>query len=148
MHLQTGDVERFARTGGMEKFSKASLENQISALALKHDPTWGGMGHSPKFIMPSVWQFLLRGHSLFQNPECLQMVDTTLTRVAQGGIYDQVGGGFSRYSVDTEWFIPHFEKCCMTTDNYSAYMQKLLPSQKDHCTAPLFIKQWPGSSVR
>jgi uncharacterized protein YyaL (SSP411 family) len=65
--------------------------------------------------MPTIWQFLLRFHHLTNSKEALEMVTLTLTKMSQGGIYDQLGGGFSRYSVDGEWFAPHFEK--MLYDN-------------------------------
>ncbi len=73
------------------------------------------MSHVPKFIMPSIWHFLLRYHYLSNDADILEHIGLTLDRIAAGGIYDQVGGGFARYSVDGEWFAPHFEK--MLYDN-------------------------------
>lgn len=66
-------------------------------------------------MMPNNWDFLLHYATIIKKPETMEFVDTTLTRMAYGGIYDHVGGGFSRYAVDTKWHVPHFEK--MLYDN-------------------------------
>ncbi|MEO5603095.1 MAG: thioredoxin domain-containing protein [Cyclobacteriaceae bacterium] len=79
------------------------------------DKTWGGLEKEPKFIMPSIWLWLLRYYHITGNKESLEQITFTLKKIAMGGIYDQIGGGFSRYSVDRYWFIPHFEK--MLYDN-------------------------------
>src|SRR6201999_3250383 len=79
------------------------------------DKTWGGRGRAPKFPMPHNWLFLLRYHHLTGNQEALDLTLLTLDKMAQGGIYDQVGGGFARYSTDQQWKVPHFEK--MLYDN-------------------------------
>jgi uncharacterized protein YyaL (SSP411 family) len=79
------------------------------------DKTWGGLEKEPKFIMPSVWMWLLRYCHLTGDASCLEHLVLTLRKIAMGGIYDQIGGGFSRYSVDKYWFVPHFEK--MLYDN-------------------------------
>lgn len=75
----------------------------------------GGLTGSPKFPMPVVWEFLLQNHHLTGNKKALQVVTTTLDEMAKGGIYDQLGGGFARYSTDGIWKVPHFEK--MLYDN-------------------------------
>ena len=75
----------------------------------------GGPNRAPKFPMPAGYQFLLHYHSLTGNTDALRAVTLTLDKMAQGGIYDQIGGGFARYSVDAEWKVPHFEK--MLYDN-------------------------------
>src|SRR5213078_2285143 len=69
----------------------------------------------PKFPQPMIWEFVLRFWRRSKNPRARQMVHTTLTMMARGGIYDQVGGGFHRYSTDEKWLVPHFEK--MLYDN-------------------------------
>ena len=114
-HLQTSDLERFAKDPATAKFTVDALNKMFSIFESRFDKIWGGMEKSPKFVMPTVWQFLLRYHAITGNKEALQMVSQTLTQIAYGGIYDQIGGGFSRYSVDGEWFAPHFEK--MLYDN-------------------------------
>jgi len=75
----------------------------------------GGEKRAPKFPMPSNWEYLLNNHYLTGNTEALRAVTTTLDNMAYGGIYDQLGGGFSRYSTDVNWKAPHFEK--MLYDN-------------------------------
>ena len=79
------------------------------------DPAWGGFGGAPKFPTPSTLLFLLRYYALEGAPEALAMVETTLDSMAQGGMFDHLGGGFCRYSTDRKWLIPHFEK--MLYDN-------------------------------
>jgi len=75
----------------------------------------GGLKGAPKFPMPIVLEFLLRYGIYRKDETALQMVETTLQNMAKGGIYDQVGGGFARYSTDSDWKVPHFEK--MLYDN-------------------------------
>ncbi|MBC9794992.1 thioredoxin domain-containing protein [Sinomicrobium sp. FJxs] len=75
----------------------------------------GGYARAPKFPLPVGWEFLLQYHYLTGNKEALKAVTTTLDAMSRGGIYDQVGGGFARYSTDARWFAPHFEK--MLYDN-------------------------------
>ncbi|MEC3964448.1 thioredoxin domain-containing protein [Flagellimonas halotolerans] len=79
------------------------------------DTFLGGHKRAPKFMMPNNWDFLLHYATAMDKPEIMGFVDTTLTRMAYGGVYDHVGGGFSRYAVDTKWHVPHFEK--MLYDN-------------------------------
>src|SRR5204863_6360590 len=75
-----------------------------------HDPTHGGFGSAPKFPHALELRLLLRCHRRFGDDHALAMVRQTLDRMARGGIYDQLGGGFHRYSVDARWLVPHFEK--------------------------------------
>jgi uncharacterized protein len=114
IHLQTNDVQRFAKEHEVG-FNQASLDQMFNTLAARFDKTWGGIEKAPKFVMPSVWHFLLRYYFITKNKEALHMTTHTLRQMLCGGIYDQLGGGFSRYSVDAEWFAPHFEK--MLYDN-------------------------------
>ncbi len=79
------------------------------------DARRGGLKGSPKFPLPSLSSFLLHEYYLSGSQEALQAVETQLNRMARGGIYDQIGGGFARYSTDDQWLIPHFEK--MLYDN-------------------------------
>jgi hypothetical protein len=86
-----------------------------ASIEKKFDTELGGVGHAPKFPMPNIYLFLLRYYHLTNNQSTLQQINLTLEKMAKGGIYDQIGGGFARYSVDAEWFAPHFEK--MLYDN-------------------------------
>jgi len=90
------------------------LGEATRALARQFDRDWGGWGGAPKFPQASTLEFLLRMH-LLGDEEALPMVTATLDAMAAGGMYDLVGGGFHRYSVDREWVVPHFEK--MLYDN-------------------------------
>jgi uncharacterized protein len=79
------------------------------------DKTWGGFGAAPKFPQTFTISWLLQYAYFTNNKEALQQACLSLDKMIQGGIYDHVGGGFSRYSTDTEWLAPHFEK--MLYDN-------------------------------
>lgn len=97
------------------KFSRELPEQVIHKWKKDFDLEYGGMKRAPKFMMPNNYAFLLRYAYQEDYPELMDFVTTTLTRMSWGGIYDHVGGGFSRYSVDEKWHIPHFEK--MLYDN-------------------------------
>jgi uncharacterized protein YyaL (SSP411 family) len=96
-------------------YNKLDLEKIVSNWTRYFDNQEGGMGDSPKFPMPNNWVFLMRYAHLMQDTKIAETVKLTLKKMAYGGIYDHVGGGFARYSVDRRWHIPHFEK--MLYDN-------------------------------
>lgn len=79
------------------------------------DPVWGGIGDAPKFPQPGIFELLWRAFRHTGRQQFATATIQTVTRMAQGGIYDHLGGGFARYSVDAEWLVPHFEK--MLYDN-------------------------------
>ncbi|MFI9548399.1 thioredoxin domain-containing protein [Streptomyces sp. NPDC052016] len=87
----------------------------LLGLTREYDPQRGGFGGAPKFPPSMVIEFLLRHHARTGAEGALQMAQDTCERMARGGIYDQLGGGFARYSVDRDWIVPHFEK--MLYDN-------------------------------
>jgi len=91
------------------------LITATSSLAGVFDPHEGGFGGAPKFPPSMTIEFLLREHLRTGNQHALIMAELTLTKMAYGGIYDQIGGGFARYSTDNQWLVPHFEK--MLYDN-------------------------------
>ncbi len=91
------------------------LDEAAKSLTAGMDRENGGFGTQPKFPNPISLEFLLRHHSRTNDEEALNLVTFTLRRMASGGIYDQIGGGFARYSVDAHWLVPHFEK--MLYDN-------------------------------
>lgn len=95
--------------------SRRTAERMVEKLAERFDPVRGGSGHAPKFPLPNNYLFLLRYAIASGDKKIAQHVRLTLDKMAQGGIFDQVGGGFARYSTDTEWKVPHFEK--MLYDN-------------------------------
>ncbi|MET8573954.1 thioredoxin domain-containing protein [Streptomyces sp. NPDC005012] len=87
----------------------------LLGLTREYDPARGGFGGAPKFPPSMVLEFLLRHHARTGSEGALQMAADTCGRMARGGLYDQLGGGFARYSVDRDWVVPHFEK--MLYDN-------------------------------
>lgn len=98
-----------------EDVGRETLTLAVDNLWRDFDPVHGGFGAAPKFPQPMVLEFLLRYHHATGDGRALQMVTKTLEAMARGGIYDQLGGGFHRYSVDERWLVPHFEK--MLYDN-------------------------------
>ncbi|MCZ2153254.1 MAG: thioredoxin domain-containing protein, partial [Bryobacterales bacterium] len=103
-------LEKYTRVGSSFLPAEKTIAACFTALRRGFDQRLGGFGGAPKFPRPSVFDFLLRYHKLYDNPEALEMVERTLEEMAKGGINDQLGGGFHRYSVDERWFVPHFEK--------------------------------------
>ena len=95
--------------------SLKDLEKAVSVLERDFDAINGGFGSAPKFPPSMVLEFLLREHARSSNTQALDMAEKTLTSMARGGLYDQLGGGFARYCVDSTWVVPHFEK--MLYDN-------------------------------
>ncbi|MGA5320102.1 thioredoxin domain-containing protein [Streptomyces seoulensis] len=103
-------VQQAAGMPGEEELAQALL-----GLTREYDPQRGGFGGAPKFPPSMALEFLLRHHARTGSEGALQMAADTCERMARGGIYDQLGGGFARYSVDRDWVVPHFEK--MLYDN-------------------------------
>jgi uncharacterized protein YyaL (SSP411 family) len=93
-----------------DPLSAAVLTRGADALAERFDAEWGGFGRQPKFPTPHLLLFLLRHWKRTDDERALQMATETLRRMAAGGIHDQAGGGFHRYSTDQQWRLPHFEK--------------------------------------
>jgi uncharacterized protein len=89
---------------------RQTLDQARAFFVQAYDPEYGGFGKSPKFPSPHQLSFLLRRYHHTQNPQTLAMVEKTLTQMRLGGIYDQLGFGFHRYSTDAQWLVPHFEK--------------------------------------
>ena len=92
-----------------------TLEQAVGVLRKQHDPHWGGFGGAPKFPQTMSLEALLRRQVAVPDPSLAGVIGTTLDAMASGGMADQVGGGFARYSVDERWLVPHFEK--MLYDN-------------------------------
>ncbi|MEU3946249.1 thioredoxin domain-containing protein [Streptomyces sp. NPDC029526] len=101
--------------GDAEMPGEQELAQALLGLTRDYDPKRGGFGGAPKFPPSMVLEFLLRHHARTGAEGALQMAADTCERMARGGIYDQLGGGFARYSVDRDWTVPHFEK--MLYDN-------------------------------
>jgi uncharacterized protein YyaL (SSP411 family) len=105
--------ERLTRSASV--LSKDVLVRAYLGLSGEFDERDGGLGQAPKFPQPMAWEAILRVWKRTGDPHALEMLRHTLTRMARGGMYDQLGGGFHRYSVDGQWLVPHFEK--MLYDN-------------------------------
>ena len=102
-------------TNDNQELSSIDIDKHIGSLVNKIDKKNGGFSGAPKFMMPNNIHFLLRSAYQINYKETLKLVNLTLEKMAYGGVYDQIGGGFSRYSTDEKWHIPHFEK--MLYDN-------------------------------
>lgn len=107
------------------------IDETVEHLFQMADPTYGGMKGAPKFPIGYQYRFLLDYTQLTQDHRALFLADRTLEMISRGGIFDHLGGGFSRYSVDTKWIVPHFEK--MLCDNAllaEAYLKGALVTKK------------------
>jgi len=120
--LVTKAKEISQRIANQSRATPAEGVPEISALSRSaqrflqmHDRTWGGFGRAPKFPRPVTLDMMLRHYRRNDDRPALDAVSLTLNKMADGGMYDQVGGGFHRYSVDGRWLVPHFEK--MLYDN-------------------------------
>ena len=123
--LARPDTERYSINSPDASFHSETALRELpeiyQAFAQNFDTTQGGMDKAPKFPMPSQWLFLMRYCAINEEEEsdqresAEQQLGLTMDHMANGGLYDQIGGGFARYSVDAEWFVPHFEK--MLYDN-------------------------------
>jgi uncharacterized protein YyaL (SSP411 family) len=101
-------------TASTEPLTEEITSHALTELRRSFDETWGGFGSAPKFPQPVTLEFLLR-MALRGAPDAMTMLTATLDRMTAGGMYDQLGGGFARYSTDATWLVPHFEK--MLYDN-------------------------------
>lgn len=117
--LNRNEEEKYGLSAAMiqakEAVTLAQADGMFERLSKQFDTELGGMNRAPKFPMPSIYLFLLRYWHVSGNEAALKHVHLTLEKMARGGIYDQAGGGFARYSVDEKWLVPHFEK--MLYDN-------------------------------
>lgn len=115
-HLKNANTFGIGSTGKIEGIFSENTPHEIADNLLKNaDRTWGGFGKAPKFPQTFSIQFLLRHYHYTKDENSLQQALLSLEKMIYGGIYDQVGGGFSRYSTDEKWLAPHFEK--MLYDN-------------------------------
>ncbi len=113
--LGASEIKKYGLTEVETAFEATKLSDMFQKLEQSFDPQMGGMNKAPKFPMPVIYAFLLREYAANQNEKALEHSRLTLDKMAKGGLYDQIGGGFTRYSTDSDWFVPHFEK--MLYDN-------------------------------
>jgi uncharacterized protein YyaL (SSP411 family) len=110
------ELKRLSATGGSDyPIELELLDAAYAGIVRTYDSINGGFGGAPKFPPAMTLEFLLRTHARTGNRDALEMVSHTCRKMANGGIYDQLGGGFHRYSTDARWLVPHFEK--MLYDN-------------------------------
>lgn len=118
--IKSGDeitkaIEKSAFAERKGKIGKDTLKKAFKEYKDNFDPVFGGIGGDPKFLIPHNMMFLLRYYYAYEDKEALKIVEKTLESMYKGGIFDHIGFGFSRYSVDRKWLVPHFEK--MLYDN-------------------------------
>src|SRR5437762_1121011 len=113
--LQSNSFEQPLKDNDRSCFEKEIIDEAFKNLMKLADKEWGGFGSAPKFPQTFSIQFLLRYYYITNDEEALEQACLSLDKMIEGGIYDQAGGGLARYSTDTEWLIPHFEK--MLYDN-------------------------------
>ena len=114
-HLADAVAQAEMFTGARAEFDPGVVDAQIASVTQQFDIKNGGFGHAPKFPHSSVIDLVLERYQQTEEKHLLAMVETTLEKMARGGVYDQLAGGFHRYSVDERWLVPHFEK--MSYDN-------------------------------
>ena len=115
MTSHLADLARLPKADSSESLNLNLLDSAAAALRRQFDPVHGGFGQSPKFPHPMDLRLLLRYGARCGDAHAIHMVRHTLDKMARGGIYDHLGGGFARYSTDAKWLVPHFEK--MLYDN-------------------------------
>lgn len=115
LHKGLKEIALINTNGIEESLDQEKIDILVEKWSKSFDWEYGGSAKAPKFMMPNNYLFLMRYGFQKQNKKILNFVDLTLTKMGYGGIFDTVGGGFSRYSVDMKWHIPHFEK--MLYDN-------------------------------
>jgi len=115
LHDGLQSISIIPKTVSETDFNLDQLDNLVAQWERSFDWDFGGMARAPKFMMPTNYEFLLRFGYQTKNQKLLDFVNLTLTKMAHGGLFDTVDGGFSRYSVDMKWHVPHFEK--MLYDN-------------------------------
>ena len=114
-HLLQANVFGISSPGETNFFTKEKINEAFENSMKNADRTWGGFGRAPKFPQSFIIQYLLRFYYVTENKDALEQALLSIDKMIDGGIYDQVGGGFARYSTDPEWLVPHFEK--MLYDN-------------------------------
>lgn len=144
--LETGDqltaVITQKKSADRREPDRKLLYGAYRQLQQSFDSVWGGFGAAPKFPTPHNLLFLMRFSQWEEKPQALQMAETTLQSMARGGIFDQIGGGFSRYSTDEKWLIPHFEK--MLYDNallIMAYLAAFRTRKGKHTRIPPAVQR-------
>ena len=136
-HLKASNAFGINLSAGAETvFDEKKMTEAYQNIMKSADREWGGFGRPPKFPQTFTLNFLLAWSHIYKNKEALQQALVSLDKMIQGGIYDHVGGGFARYSTDTEWLVPHFEKmlydnALLITTLSEAYVATASPAYKE-----------------
>lgn len=128
----TKAIEKSSFAERKGELSKSTLKKAFKEYKSNFDPVFGGIGDAPKFPIPHNIMFILRYYYAYEDKEALRIVEKTLESMYKGGIFDHIGFGFSRYSVDRKWLVPHFEK--MLYDNALlavTYLEAYQATKKD-----------------
>ncbi len=126
-HLADAVAQAEVFTGARAEFDPSVVDAQITSVTQQFDIKNGGFGRAPKFPHSSAIDLVLERYQQTKEKHLLAMIETTLEKMARGGVYDQLAGGFHRYSVDERWLVPHFEK--MSYDNSELLKNYLHGSQ-------------------
>ena len=124
-------IEKYGLKREEGEFTPENVRAMARNLLKGVDTEWGGMKRVPKFPMPVIWNFLLDMAILDEQKHIGEQVCFTLKKIGMGGIYDHLGGGFCRYSVDGEWFAPHFEKMLYDNGQLLGLYSKALQYSRD-----------------
>jgi len=136
-NLNRSEIEKYGIQSGEPNFDPDDLIEISTKLSSQFDKEWGGMNRIPKFPMPAIWNFVLDYGFISKNQDLLDSAYFTLKKIGMGGIYDQLRGGFARYSVDGEWFAPHFEKMLYDNGQLLELYSKAFQSSQD----PIFLEK-------
>jgi uncharacterized protein YyaL (SSP411 family) len=146
----TSLIEAEAKHDARGRLPEDILDRSLAQLRERFDAQWGGFGAAPKFPRAGDVRLSLRHHQRLASAEALLIATRTLDAMAQGGMYDQLGGGFHRYSVDREWRVPHFEK--MLYDNAQllpAYLEAFtLTNKPEYAQIARGICEWALSEMQ
>ncbi|QDU72117.1 DUF255 domain-containing protein [Mucisphaera calidilacus] len=150
---QLAGMIRGQYAGGSEsgKLDASVVQSVVDQMLTQADGRYGGFGGSPKFPQASLIGFEMTVASATGNEELLAHVHQTLDRMARGGLYDQIGGGFHRYSVDEKWLVPHFEKMLYDNGQLLALYGDALALSPDHPSASLYalvVRETAGYLLR
>lgn len=115
IHQGIHEMSLIETPAGVNGLDISNIKEAYTQLSPKFDKLHGGTKGAPKFPMPAIWEFVLIYHNIAQSDSALTQYLLTLDKMSMGGIFDQIAGGFARYSTDNEWKVPHFEK--MLYDN-------------------------------
>jgi uncharacterized protein len=133
----TSHLQNLERIKPAPEIDLTVLEKAVETMQGNFDSKYGGFAGAPKFPNPGTLEFLAQYHHRTKDVSALEMLTTTLNGMARGGMYDQIGGGFARYSTDERWLVPHFEK--MLYDNAQLIVSYLHVFQITKNVEPLFV---------